>query len=254
MVKRKLIGFIQNFVRKKCNSKNLSEILTIILKRYSDFSSALFYLHLFMNSPNHNVSKLKTSKSKFSTEDDNKLRKLVSQYGTKSWSLIASKFKNRNSRQCRDRWNNYLSPKNNHSKWSNNEDIQLMNLFLMIGKQWSKLALFFPKRTPVNVRNRCRQLLKHINQNIEETVAEPQTEYQAQVTDSSESINISQDNQIKNCIYYPAQSNQISELIINENNLKIASKDSFPTYLNPEQQKILLPPCKDLPFNPRLCV
>ena len=111
-------------------------------------------------------SKLKTTKSKFSTDDDNKLRRLVSQYGTKSWSLIASKFRNRNSRQCRDRWNNYLSPKNNHSKWSYDEDMHLINLFSIFGKQWSKLAIFFPKRTPVNVRNRCRLLYKHLNQKI----------------------------------------------------------------------------------------
>ena len=196
-------------------------------------------------------SKLKTTKSKFSTDDDNKLRRLVSQYGTKSWSLIASKFRNRNSRQCRDRWNNYLSPKNNHSKWSYEEDMRLINLFSIFGKQWSKLAIFFPKRTPVNVRNRCRLLYKQLNQKIEIIMSEQQAEYQNQIIDSSEQLAIAQNNQIENYISNPDQLDQLSEFIIKDNNFEIKLNESSPNDLEPKQQKILLPPCKDLPFNPK---
>ncbi|KAK8850120.1 hypothetical protein M9Y10_018232 [Tritrichomonas musculus] len=198
------------------------------------------------------ISKLKTTKSKFSTDDDNKLRKLVSQYGTKSWSLIASKFRDRNSRQCRERWNNYLSPKNNTSKWTHDEDIQLLRLFTKFGKQWAKLAHYFPERTPVNVRNRYRQLLKRISFNIARIMPEWQIEYNNQVIDSSESF--APNSQIENYIYSLSQLGKLSDFLTNENDIQMDANKSFSNDLDLKQQKILLPPCKDLPFDPRFYV
>lgn len=191
-------------------------------------------------------SKLKTTKCKFTTEDDIKLRNLVKQYGTKSWSLISSKFKNRNTRQCRDRWNNYLNPRNDNSKWTNEEDIKLINLFFMIGKQWSKLSCFFPKRTPVNIRNRCRMILKNMKQNYNVIEQNQQCEFNEQMLDSYEPIIAAKKYQIENMINSDTV-DQFSESLNDENGPEIEQKVGFP---NDQDTKILLPPCIDLPFHP----
>lgn len=194
-------------------------------------------------------SKLKTTKCKFTTEDDIKLRNLVKQYGTKSWSLISSKFKNRNTRQCRDRWNNYLNPRNDNSKWTNEEDIQLINLFFMIGKQWSKLSCFFPKRTPVNIRNRCRMILKNMKQNYSVIEQNQQCEFNNQMLDSYEPINAATKYQIENMINSDTV-DQFSESLNDENGPKIEQKVGFPNDQDTKQSKNILPPCIDLPFHP----
>lgn len=43
-------------------------------------------------------------------EEDILLRKMVAQYGTKRWSLIASRIRGRIGKQCRERWLNHLDP------------------------------------------------------------------------------------------------------------------------------------------------
>ena len=205
------------------------------------------------NAFNKPSSKMRTTKSKFSTDDDNKLRRLVSQYGTQSWTLIASKFKDRNSRQCRERWNNYLSPKNDNSKWTYNEDIQLLTLFSMFGNQWAKLAHYLPNRSPVNIRNRFRQLFrfKCLCFHREQKLLELQRESHNQMICSSDPLTKIQDDQIDNYNYSPNQYNQFSDFLPNENNIEITQNDNSQNVHDPKQPKILLPPCKDLPFNPR---
>jgi hypothetical protein len=51
----------------------------------------------------------KTTRSRFRPHEDDLLRVLVSQSETLCWAEIASQLPGRNVRQCRDRWNHYLS-------------------------------------------------------------------------------------------------------------------------------------------------
>lgn len=93
-------------------------------------------------------------KSKFSQEEDQKLCGLVAIHGTSDWVKIATEMGNRNPRQCRDRWNNYLSPSVRLDKWSQEDDILLMQRVNDIGNSWYTLAKLFPGRSVNNVRNR----------------------------------------------------------------------------------------------------
>ena len=100
---------------------------------------------------------------KFSPEEDAKLTMLVAQYGTRAWNYISSQFSNRTPRQCRDRWNHYLSPTTNTMEWTPQEDTLLHELLTKYGKQWSLIATNFEGRTGVSIRNRCCKLSRQPN-------------------------------------------------------------------------------------------
>jgi hypothetical protein len=51
----------------------------------------------------------KKQRHRFRLEEDSALIDLVTRYGVHSWALISAQLPGRNARQCRDRWNHYLS-------------------------------------------------------------------------------------------------------------------------------------------------
>lgn len=93
-------------------------------------------------------------KRKFTADEDKIIVDLVAANGEKSWKLISSKLANRTSRQCRERWRNYLSPFSQNLPWTEEEDKTLLNLHSDLGSQWANIAKHFTKRTDVNVKNR----------------------------------------------------------------------------------------------------
>jgi hypothetical protein len=97
-------------------------------------------------------------KAKFTTEEDVLLRKLVFQFGEDAWPQVAQHMRNRNSRQCKERWNNYLSPNISTAPWTPEEDGLLQQKIRELGQKWVQIATFFPTRTDVNVKNRFNLL------------------------------------------------------------------------------------------------
>jgi hypothetical protein len=61
-------------------------------------------------------------KGPWTTREDELLTQMVQTYGTKRWSLVASSFKGRTGKQCRERWTNQLNPLINKRPWSTEED------------------------------------------------------------------------------------------------------------------------------------
>ncbi len=61
-----------------------------------------------------NNSEIETDRRVWTKEEDDAIRELVTEYGTKSWSLIAEhiqkkyKIGGRSGKQCRERWHNHL--------------------------------------------------------------------------------------------------------------------------------------------------
>lgn len=72
-------------------------------------------------------------RSMFTYEEDNKLKCLVSYYGTKNWYLISELMPGRNARQCKDRWEKYLDPNINFQPFTQEEDRKLLYLHKIIG-------------------------------------------------------------------------------------------------------------------------
>jgi hypothetical protein len=74
-----------------------------------------------MNSTTSQSSKLIKKRCRFTAEEDHFLRTLVNFFGGK-WTHISALMKNRTARQCKERWEYFLSPWNNYGEWSKEED------------------------------------------------------------------------------------------------------------------------------------
>jgi hypothetical protein len=98
------------------------------------------------------------SRNKFSKGEDDLLRQLVAQHGESSWPKVAASMKNRTARQCRERYNNYLSPRITNGPWTPEEDQLLASKFAEFGNSWAKIAQSFDRRSDVNVKNRWTTL------------------------------------------------------------------------------------------------
>jgi hypothetical protein len=105
-------------------------------------------------------AKGRRDKHPFTTEEDARLADLVAQHGENAWHEIERVLPGRTSRQCRERWNLYLSPNVSNEPWSAEEDALLMRLYSVIGPKWTLIGKSFPKRTANNIKNRQKQILR----------------------------------------------------------------------------------------------
>lgn len=103
--------------------------------------------------------KEKTQRQKFTTEEDSRLIELVNMYGCHSWKKIGQFMKTRTTRQCRERYLNYLSPGLVNGPWTAHEDKFLIEKVKEMGPSWSKIVKFFPTRSDVNIKNRYSLLI-----------------------------------------------------------------------------------------------
>lgn len=104
-------------------------------------------------------------RSQFTPDEDEKLANLVHQYGDDNWEDIATLMKNRNIRQCKERWLNYLAPNVKNSPWTQEEDDLLEELYCIYGPKWVKIAQMIDGRTDINVKNRYLLIQRRKNKN-----------------------------------------------------------------------------------------
>lgn len=150
--------------------------------------------NIFFSRPQ--VRKTKSRKSKFTAEEDERLTELVHQHGIDQWSVIAAEMENRNIRQCRERWKNYLDPNLKLDNWTEEEDNLLIEKYSEIGPHWNLIAKYFEARSSNSVRNR---LVK-----IQRTNSKP---FKPKVCDRKQTPNVLQP-QI-NFIDYPTNQTKI---------------------------------------------
>ena len=89
----------------------------------------------------------------FTNEEDCALSQLVQTYGMNKWFLIASHMPGRSSRQCRERYINYLSPTIKNQSWTIEEEILLNQKIKLLGFKWTEIARYFPNRSVINIKN-----------------------------------------------------------------------------------------------------
>jgi hypothetical protein len=97
----------------------------------------------------------------FTKEEDEIILNFVSVNGASRWERIEKIISTRTSRQCRERWKNFLSPSVQKGEWTNEEDALLESLVAQRGQKWSNFTEFFPGRTDVLIRNRYALLKRH---------------------------------------------------------------------------------------------
>ena len=101
---------------------------------------------------------------RFTKQEDYRLIELVQRLGENRWNLIARYMQNRNARQCKDRWNQYLSPNTNNTPWTQEEEEKLKRLYVELGGKWYEIAKRFNGRADSQIRNKWRTLLRRNGQ------------------------------------------------------------------------------------------
>jgi hypothetical protein len=101
-------------------------------------------------------------KAVFTKEEDQIILDFVDKFGSTRWERIENFISTRTSRQCRERFKNFLSPNIVHKEWTSDEDLLLESLVSQNGRKWSNFVQFFPGRTDVLIKNRYSMLMRHI--------------------------------------------------------------------------------------------
>ncbi|KAK9675827.1 hypothetical protein RND81_11G034200 [Saponaria officinalis] len=96
----------------------------------------------------------------WSQEEDDILKDQISIHGTENWTIIASMFKDKTTRQCRRRWYTYVNCDSKKGGWSPEEDVLLCEAQKIFGNRWTEIAKVVSGRTDNAVKNRFSTLCK----------------------------------------------------------------------------------------------
>lgn len=103
----------------------------------------------------------KQKRQKFTPEEDEIIVSLVGDNQFPNWNEIASHIKGKTGRQCRERFQHYLSPKISREPWTAQEDQLIIRLYNQYGPNWALIASHFNgKRTNNNIKNRYNNHIK----------------------------------------------------------------------------------------------
>ncbi|XP_060713012.1 transcriptional activator Myb isoform X2 [Hemiscyllium ocellatum] len=117
--------------------------------------------------PQPKSCKRQLSKTRWTREEDEKLKKLVEQHGTEDWKVIANFLPNRTDVQCQHRWQKVLNPELIKGPWTKEEDQRVIELVQKYGpKRWSVIAKHLKGRIGKQCRERWHN---HLNPEVKKT-------------------------------------------------------------------------------------
>jgi len=110
----------------------------------------------------------KYAKGKWSSDEENKLQKLVDTYG-KKWSVVSKYLKTRSNKQIRDHYNNCMDKNLNRNNFTEEEINKIKALFMIHGPKWCLIAKSLQGRTSDAIKNKYYWSIKctHTPEEIE---------------------------------------------------------------------------------------
>jgi hypothetical protein len=108
----------------------------------------------------------KEKRRPWTSKEDDSMRRLVEENGTKQWTIIAQKLNEcfptatRTGKQCRERWHNHLNPGINKDTWALDEEVMLFSTHEKLGNKWAEISNFLPGRTDNSIKNHFYSTLR----------------------------------------------------------------------------------------------
>lgn len=164
--KQKRMDVFQSTLCKDWTNEEEQMLLEICKSRGRKYWSKI--IHKF---PNKTVKELKNRMNnidpniqygKWTPSEDKMLLSLVGSVGF-SWKLISKIMKNRNEKQIRAHYTNFLFPGINKKKFDAQEDEILLNNFKQLETNWTKYCPLLPGRSPRQIENRMKSLFNNIS-------------------------------------------------------------------------------------------
>jgi hypothetical protein len=106
--------------------------------------------------------------------EDKKILDAVQDHG-KRWNLVAKIFSNRNSKQIRDRYINYLDPQIAQNKFTVDEDLLILELHNRYGNRWALIRALLPHRSSDMIKNRYKSSISR-NKSLQQVLKKPSVE------------------------------------------------------------------------------
>jgi hypothetical protein len=110
----------------------------------------------------------KTKRILWTREMEDQLRRLVFVHGLQQWAIIADAM-DQTPRQVRQHWDLMDKPASALRQWTQEEDEIIMDLGTKHAGKWVLIASVIPSgRTPLQVRNRWKQLIRNMEKSTRE--------------------------------------------------------------------------------------
>ena len=126
-------------------------------------------------------------RTRWTKDEDERLKMLVQRYGEDDWWRVAGYMRDRNARQCRERYVDYLSPRLHNDPWTPEEEAMLTEKVNMYGRKWVRLTSFFQARSAASLRNHWA-LMMHRNERIAKAQAEAEAAAAAQAAAANDAV------------------------------------------------------------------
>ena len=102
----------------------------------------------------------KFKKGRWTEAEDKLLKNLIEKFGDK-WCFISKIIGNRSSKQIKSRFEENLNTHIYKNKFSENEDLLIMNLYKIFSNRWTKYLNYLPNRLTKNIKSRYIKIIKN---------------------------------------------------------------------------------------------